>query len=233
MRVEIVQRALKLMLPEGFLWFMKTGDSDTEKTINGFSHEFNRLFSNIETVSKFFLPYITLFLAELETILGLPNENLTTEQRQGRVDGRMKLLFTEKGRLNVYEEVLRTAAFDGAVVRVLGFGESPFDFFDDVKKAFYNQIDYNDDDAIYNDANVSGGAFLLTNGGSLNNFEPPDSAFVTLEENPAYWVSYLVIEGQNGEKLEVPLNRRETFFDSVYNWKPADMHVILNVSFVE
>jgi hypothetical protein len=235
-----VKRCMQLLLPDGHLWDEKIegSDSDLLDTSNGASHEYYRILDSAEKLTQFFLPYVTGFLAELEKLLGLPNEQLSTTERQGRVNGRMALLFAKKGRLQLYEYIMRTAAFGDVVVRTLGSNgtaESPFDFFESGGLAFYgnDEMLYGKDEAIYNNANLAGDAYLVTNGGSVNYFEDPETAIIKLENLPGYWPFYLVVEGPNGTKLQVPRRRLETFFDLVYLWKPGDMHVILNVEFTD
>lgn len=237
MNIERVQKCLKLLFPNGYIWADKANGGDLETTLNGYAWEFKRVLDTAESISKFFLPYATAFFQELEFMFALPPENISTVDRQGRIDGRFRMLFAPKGRLALYETVLHSAGFSGAVVRTLGsYGtaESPFDFFTGTGFAFYGNEEaiFGDEESIFNNTGTPvGDAYLLTNGRSAHYFEDPENAFVSLEQNSNYWPSYLVVEGPSNTKLSVPMSNRETFFDSVYGWKPADMHVILNIEF--
>lgn len=236
--IKRVEKCLKLLLPDGSLWWDKLNGGDLETTVDGYAGEFKRILDNAITVSTFWLPYVTSYLGELEFLLGLPNEDLTEEERQDRAEGRMQLLFTEKGRLYVYENIMRTAGFDDTVVRTLGYYgtvESPYDYFAGTGFAYYGNLgtEYGNEESIYNNTGVGGDSYLITNGGSINYFENPDNALIELEQNPEYWPFYLVVEGPDKATLDVPRRRLDTFFDLVYSWKPADMHVILNVNFFD
>lgn len=236
--LERVERCLKLLLPEGYLWWDKANGGDMESTVDGFAGEYKRIIDNAKRLAYFYMPYITDWLSELEYVLGLPAEDLTETERRERADSRMQLLFTDKGRLQLYETIMQTAGFGDVVVRTLGaygVAESPYDFFTNIGSAFFGQegTEFGNLDSIYNNTEVGGGAYLVTNGGSINYFEDPDNALVRLEQNPEYWPYYLVVEGPEGAQLQVPRRRFETFFDLIYIWKPADMHVILNVEFTD
>lgn len=240
MSVERVKKCFKLLIPDGWLWWDKLNGGDLESTANGFAIEYSRVLDAAKRLEAFFLPYLTAWIPELEKLLDLPNENLTDEERQGRVDSRMQLLFAEKGRFALYESIMATAGFGDVVVRNLGaygVAESPYDFFKGVGLAFYDGASavYNGEGIEYNNTGVEGSAYLVTNGGSVNLFDDPDTAVVNLEQNPLYWVDYIVVEGPTAAEatLQVPRSKIESFFDLVYLWKPGDAHVILNVEFTE
>jgi hypothetical protein len=232
-----IKCVFKMMFPDGGnIWEEKNNGGDLEKKIDGFSGQFKRDADQITNFYNMMDPSKTVFLDEWDQEFDNAIGALTDPERRGRFDARMRMLFFTKSRLADMEETLRLSGFDDVSIRTLGwFGlnESPYDFYPDSGFAFWgaDEAIYGADDFIYNNSEVTGNAFLITNGGSTEYVAGGPDAIIQLEQNPDYWGAYFVIEEDGQGVLSIPERLRETFFDLLYLLKPAQMHGILRAEF--
>lgn len=232
-----VKRCFKLLFPDGRnLWDDKTNGSDMEKTIDGFALQFAREYQKCYDLQHALIPSKTKFLDELDFEFFSVDGGLTEDERRTRLDMRWRMMFQSKNRLALMNEVLQKSGYPDVVVRTLGSNgtnESPYDFFNAAGFAYWGNEDLNwgQEEFIYNNTEVIGGALLVTNGGSIDWWYDGHEAIVQLEQDSDYWGAYFIVEGAGGAVLSIPEDKKNNFFDLLYLVKPADMHGIVRAEF--
>lgn len=237
--MNLFKKAFQALLPGGSLngpWDDKYNNADLEKYIDGMSRQFERDKKMANKVRNALDPYKTEFLDELDTEFFSASGDLTDDERRGRIDGRWQMMVETKLRLELMERIVHLAGFSDVRFRTLGWNgvpETPFDFFSSVGLAFYgnNEAIYGSNDMIFGSVSASGGAYLITNGGSVQYADSGARAVAKLKSENWYYGAYFVCESNIGDPLIIPGRLYETFWDLLYLVKPAKMHGILRAVF--
>ena len=230
--MKIVTKMLQSLMPRGFAWQGRI-DGDMAKLLEGLAEEYCRLRAKAYRLGSALFPQGTAYLDEWEFEFALPEaSSLTEEDRRGRIDGRWAMISQGSMQSNNMEFIFSISGID-LVARPLNAGENPFEYFILDGQAFYGNLlaqygrtRYGDTFPIATPDNQ-----LLINGGSSNfNVDPADAGGL-IPSDSDFWGMIYVLEGPNGEVLQLPFAKRQVLYDIIYATKPAHMWCILRVNF--
>lgn len=218
-------------------WSDKYNGADLEKYLEGMAGQFNRDLETVNKLRNILDPYKTEFLDELDFEFFTAPGELTETERRGRVDGRLQLMVDTKLRVGTMERIFSLAGFDQVRFRTLGangVAEVPREFFTDSAEAYFgNQTSaFGAREMIFGATKAVGGAFLITNGGSVTYADRGNKAIQKIRSEAWYHGAYFVCEGPSGTVLQIPQRLYETFWDLLYLVKPAKMHGLLRAEFI-
>lgn len=230
----LVTATLKALYPDGGnIWRGKLS-GDLSDTIEGMSVSFFRDAQNIEKIRDALRPDKTVFVDELDDEFVNMAGDLTEAERRGRIRQRFEMMFSSESRIALIQDTLAASGFPDVVVRTLGWygaPESPYKFFPNSGSARWGAIRWGQNIFRWGATEIVGNAYLMINGGSIEYVEDPAVAPLQIEPEYEYWTEYLVVEGEAESILNIPIGRKEVFFELLYMLKPGHNHIILNAQF--